>query len=118
LQRLDHVVVEHRDAAAADCAEREFFASGDAEFADDRDVQGRGERARDLVRNRDAAAWESENEDIAPAGVGSEPRRERSAGVPAIAKSRMRLHVAFAVRPSRYDAALRVCSGPSSRTIV
>jgi hypothetical protein len=55
IQAADNVVVEHDHAAAGDRAHRQLLAAGNAELADQEDVERSGEGHRHLVRHRHAA---------------------------------------------------------------
>jgi len=63
-QSADDVGLQDDDAAARNGAHGELLLTGCAEFADDEDVKGKMELMGDFVRNRNAAAWESEDDSI------------------------------------------------------
>jgi hypothetical protein len=83
---LDHGRVQHADAAGGDRAHRQLLVAGDAELADEDDVERGPERLSDLLGDRDAAPRQGEHDHVGAAGVGSEPVRELPAGVMSISE--------------------------------
>jgi len=59
--RLDHVVVDHPDAVLADRAHGQLGLGGQADLADQDDVQPGTERPGDLIGDRDAAPGQADD---------------------------------------------------------
>ena len=66
----DEVFTEHTHAARRDRAHGQLRMTGNAELADEEDVERRIKFLRDLERDRDAAARQPKHDDVVPAGVG------------------------------------------------
>ena len=60
----DDLVVEHDRSATGDRTERELRLLWSAQFADDEDVERRGERGRDRVCDRHASPRKAEHQDV------------------------------------------------------
>jgi hypothetical protein len=85
-QSLQHVLIEHPDTAAGDGPHRELFVPGKAKLADEeyieRSIQGLG----DFEADGNAAARQSQNEDIGTIGIGSQLGGQMATGFNSIAK--------------------------------
>ncbi len=64
-ERSNRVVVEHANAAGGDCAEREFFAPGCAQFAHDENIERRMKCQRDFITYGNSAARKRQHARIA-----------------------------------------------------
>jgi hypothetical protein len=66
----DHRVVEDAHAAAGDRPHGELLLPWNAELADDEDIEREMQRARDLVGDRDSAAWQPEHDRVGSVRIG------------------------------------------------
>ena len=68
VEGLHDVVVEDDDASAGERAHGQLFFAGDAEFADDEDVEGQAEGAGDLKGYGNTAAGQGEDDGVVQTG--------------------------------------------------
>ena len=66
---VEHVLVKNPDAAGSDRAHREFFVTGQAEFAHDKNIERNTEALRNLKGDWDTSTRETENNDVVASGV-------------------------------------------------
>ena len=66
---VEHVLVQNTDAAGSDRAHGEFFVTGQAEFAHDKNIERNTEPLRDLKCDRDTSTRQTENNDVVASGV-------------------------------------------------
>ena len=72
-EAADYVVVQYANVAGRDGTHRQLFLTGNAELANDEDVEGRIERSRHLERHRHATTGQREHKDIGSIGVMLQP---------------------------------------------
>src|SRR5262249_26473247 len=72
-QRLNHVLVEHADAAACNRAHGELRAAGHTELPDHKDIKWYVKRAGNLESNRDSPARERQHDHIRPVRAAFQP---------------------------------------------
>jgi len=89
-----HIMVYDLDAARGDGAHGEFCVAGDAELADDEDIERGVEFAGNLRGHGDAAAREGKHENVRAAGMLHERGGKKAAGVRAVAEGG-RIHAAI-----------------------
>ena len=72
VEGLHDVVVEDDHATAGERAHGQLFLAGDAEFADDEDIEGQAQIACDLKGDGDATARESQDDGVVQTGQRTE----------------------------------------------
>jgi hypothetical protein len=85
-QGIDYVFVKNADATGCDCAHGEFFVPGHAELAHNENIERNAEPLRDFERNRHAAAWKSENNDVIASSVARQFFRQLPTSVGSVPK--------------------------------
>ncbi len=87
---IDDVFAEHSNAAARDCAHRELRMTGNAELADEEDVERRIQRSSYFERHRYSATGKCEHSDVVAIRVRLEAGRELASRVGSIGETHMR----------------------------
>jgi hypothetical protein len=83
---FNQLIIEHTHAAGRNRTHRQFFVTGDAKLANDKDVHRRDQPARHLIGDGHAAARQRQHDRVRPIDIGGELVSEPTAGVTAIAK--------------------------------
>jgi hypothetical protein len=81
---FDKAIVQHLDATSSDGSHCEFGVAGDAELANQKDVQREPETPGDLGRNRNTAARQSQDDDVRSACILSQSGGQLFAGIRSI----------------------------------
>jgi hypothetical protein len=85
-RKANGLPIEHHEAGR-DCTHRKFAVLGNAEFADDEDVERRLERPRYLIPDGNSAARQPQHDDILPPGVAGKLAGQHAAGVGTICEA-------------------------------
>src|SRR6202171_4539897 len=101
------MIVEHAHAACCNRAHRQLFIAGDAELADDKNIQRCTERAGHFVPDGYAAARRRRHKHVRSIGIGCEFFSEPPARFAAIAKESRLNEYWLHVSSSLVEATLR-----------
>src|SRR5204863_9201769 len=79
-QRACHIFVQDTNAAGRNRADGELFKAGDAELADDENIERDAQPSRDFKRDRHTTARQSKHDDVVSIRISQELLREKLPG--------------------------------------